>query len=239
MHIIFCYLNSFLYPSHHHTHYLAALYQCPPSPLCPFVKFYPCVCLTESNIRCRECNQTTLERTFNRREGKVFLSFYCTSHCDNKHAFDTKAQTCTVWARCRGTFPCWSLLHSHESGGLMLILGSFSYLLCEKMISSHETSAGCLVDKTRLCITSVLQSWLPELSDRWSARVRLTTAHCDPGQLLWHVLSHGILQMFQQAESSLTFSFCSRLLLWFNLSPPCLFSCVCLPLLSGCTDHFR
>lgn len=95
--IIFCYLNSFLYPSHHHTHNLPALYQCPPSPLCPFVRFCPCVCLTESNIRCRECNQTTLERAFNRREGKVFLSFYCTSHCDNKHAFDTKAPTCTVW----------------------------------------------------------------------------------------------------------------------------------------------
>lgn len=109
--IIFCYLNSFLYPSHHHTHNLPALYQCPPSPLCPFVRFCPCVCLTESNIRCRECNQTTLERAFNRREGKVFLSFYCTSHCDNKHAFDTKAQTCTVWASCRGMFPCRFLLH--------------------------------------------------------------------------------------------------------------------------------
>lgn len=109
--IIFCYLNSFLYSSHHHTHNLPALYQCPPSPLCLFVRFCPCVCLTESNIRCRECNQATLERAFNRREGKVFLSFYCTSHCDNKHAFDTKAQTCTVWAKCRGMFPCRFLLH--------------------------------------------------------------------------------------------------------------------------------
>ena len=68
---------------------------------------------------------------------------------------------------------------------------------------------------------------------------------CDPGQLAWKCSlacwskKKKKKKCYNRLKSPLTVSFCSCLLLWFHLSPLCLFSCVRLPLLSGCTDHFH
>ena len=59
------------------------------------------------------------------------------------------------------------------------------------------------------------------------------------GNALLHVEVKKKKKCYNRLKSPLTVSFCSCLLLWFHLSPLCLFSCVRLPLLSGCTDHFH
>lgn len=79
------------------------------------------------------------------------------------------------------------------------------------------------------CATSLLLSAV--LTFKLLTYTCAAHAHCDRGQSLWDALLHGKVEMWQQAESPLTVSFYSCLLLCLSpLSPLCLFSCVRLPL---------
>ena len=107
----FTWFSSFLHPVHSPTLslFLYSFYL-PFSftvPVCQAVTLCSCDRIQYPLQRVQPDRLVSLWRPFNRRQTKVVLPFYCTSHCDSKQTSHRKARPCSVCVRFSGMLPYW------------------------------------------------------------------------------------------------------------------------------------